>query len=130
MISQAALSWLYLVGAATCEMAWMYSLKYMRWDELKALQWTIFFRPEEGLPVLLPWIAYVFFGIVNTVLLAIAMRVIPTTTAFAVWMALTLVFLKTADVFWLKISWSWAELFFILLITVGIIGLKIAGPVD
>ncbi|AUD02280.1 DMT family transporter [Spirosoma pollinicola] len=130
MITQTTLSWLYLVGAAACEMAWMYALKYMRWDDLKTLRWNTFYTLDTGLPILLPWVAYVVFGIINTVLLAIAMRTIPTTTAFAVWMALTLVFLKAADVFWLKTSWSWTELFFILLITVGIIGLKIAGPVD
>lgn len=130
MSTQNTLSWLYLIGAAACEMAWMYALKYMRWDDLKILRWATFYKSDGGLPILLPWVAYVFFGIVNTVLLAIAMRIIPTTTAFAVWMALTLVFLKAADVLWLKISWSWTELFFILLITVGIIGLKITGPVD
>ena len=79
---------------------------------------------------MLPVVAYVVFGIVNTVLLAISMRTIPTTTAFAVWMALTLVFLKAADVLWLKLNWSWSELLFILLIAVGIVGLKMAGPVE
>ncbi|GAB3770952.1 quaternary ammonium compound efflux SMR transporter SugE [Spirosoma horti] len=130
MITQTALSWIYLIGAAACEMAWMYSLKYLQWDALKSLRWDTFYRADLGWPILLPWIAYVFFGIVNTILLAIAMRTIPTTTAFAVWMALTLVFLKAADVFWLKLSWSWSELLFILLITIGIIGLKFVGPVD
>ena len=130
MITQTALSWIYLIGAAVCEMAWMYSLKYLRWDALKALRWDTFYRPDVGWPVLLPWVAYVFFGIVNTILLAIAMRTIPTTTAFAVWMALTLVFLKAADVFWLKLSWSWSELLFILLITIGIIGLKFVSPAE
>jgi quaternary ammonium compound-resistance protein SugE len=122
------LSWLYLVGAAACQTAWMYSLKYISLDGLKALRWATFYRPDGGLPVLLPWLAYVFFGIINTVLLASAMRTIPTTTAFAVWMASTLVFLKASDVFWLKITWSWTEFFFILLITIGIIGLKVVGP--
>ncbi len=130
MINQTTLSWLYLFGAAAFEMAWMYALKYMRIDDLKALRWDTFYRLDGGLPALLPWIAYVVFGIVNTVLLAISMRTIPTTTAFAVWMALSLVFLKVADVLLLKTSWSWTELFFILLITVGIIGLKIASPAD
>lgn len=127
-MTQTTLSWLYLIGASICMMAWTYSLKYLSWDGLKMLRWTTFYQPDEGLPVLIPWVAYVFFGIVNTVLLAIAMRVIPTTTAFAVWTALSLVFLKAADVLWLKISWSWSELFFILLITIGIVGLKLVGP--
>lgn len=129
-MTQTALSWLYLIGAAICMMAWTYSLKYLSWDGLKMLRWATFYQPDAGLPVLLPWVAYVFFGIVNTVLLATAMREIPTTTAFAVWMALSLVFLKAADVFWLKISWSWTELFFILLITIGIVGLKLVGPAE
>ncbi|GAB3987758.1 quaternary ammonium compound efflux SMR transporter SugE [Spirosoma daeguense] len=126
MVSQATLSWIYLFSAAICEMVWTYSLKYMRWDALKSLRWDTFYRLDAGLPILLPWVAYVIFGIVNTILLAIAMRIIPTSTAFAVWMALTLVFLKVADVVWLKLSWSWTELFFILLIAVGIVGLKSA----
>ncbi|WP_332368808.1 DMT family transporter [Spirosoma telluris] len=130
MIKQSILSWLYLFGAAACEMAWTYSLKYMRWDDLKSLRWDTFYRPDGGLPALLPWVAYVVFGIVNTVMLAAAMRTISTTTAFAVWMAVSLVFIKAADVFWLKISWSWGELFFILVITVGIIGLRMVGPAD
>lgn len=130
MISQQTLSWLYLIGAGFCEMAWMYSLKYMRWDALKALRWDTFYQPDSGLPIVLPVVAYVFFGIVNTLLLAISMRTIPTTTAFAVWMAMTLVFLKAADVLWLKLSWSWSELLFILLIAVGIMGLKMVGPAE
>ena len=129
-MTQNTLSWLYLIGAAVCMTAWTYSLKYLSWDDLKMLRWATFYRPDGGLPVLLPWVAYVLFGIVNTVLLAIAMRTIPTTTAFAVWTALSLVFLKAADVFWLKISWSWTELFFILLIAVGIVGLKLVGPTE
>ncbi|SFD97806.1 quaternary ammonium compound-resistance protein SugE [Spirosoma endophyticum] len=124
------LSWLYLIGAAACQTAWMYSLKYISLDGLKTLRWTTFYRLDGGLPALLPWLAYVVFGIVNTVLLASAMRTIPTTTAFAVWMASTLVFLKAADVLWLKMNWSWTEFFFIVLITIGIVGLKLAGPTE
>ncbi|WP_093829853.1 DMT family transporter [Spirosoma endophyticum] len=130
MIKPTMLSWLYLIGAAACQTAWMYSLKYISLDGLKTLRWTTFYRLDGGLPALLPWLAYVVFGIVNTVLLASAMRTIPTTTAFAVWMASTLVFLKAADVLWLKMNWSWTEFFFIVLITIGIVGLKLAGPTE
>ncbi|GAB3886453.1 DMT family transporter [Spirosoma agri] len=123
-----ALSWLYLVGAAFCQMAWTYSLKYLRVDALKVLNWATFYRLDGGLVSLVPWIVYVVAGIINSVLLAMAMRVISSTTAFAVWMAVTLLFIKTADVYWLKNSWSLSELFFLLLITVGIVGLKLVGP--
>lgn len=111
-------------------MVWVYSLKYIQWDALKSLHWNTFYRIDGGLPSLLPWFVYVVFGIANTLMLAAAMRTISTTTAFAVWMAVSLVLVKTADIFWLKLSWSWAELFFILLITVGIIGLKLVGPAE
>jgi quaternary ammonium compound-resistance protein SugE len=130
MLSQSLLSWLYLIGAALSQTGWAYSMKYIQWEALKALRWSTFYRPDVGLPALLPWAGYVVFGIVNTVLLAAAMRTIPTTTAFAVWMALTLIFLKAADVMWLKLGWSWSELFFILLITISIVGLKLSGPAD
>ncbi|GAB4026299.1 hypothetical protein GCM10028773_54910 [Spirosoma koreense] len=111
-------------------MAWMYSLKYIRWNTLKTMRWSTFYQANTDRFTLIALVAYVVFGIVNTILLAAAMRTIPTTTAFAVWMALTLAFLKATDVFWLKMSWSWPELFFILLIAVGIVGLKAAGPTN
>jgi quaternary ammonium compound-resistance protein SugE len=130
MVPQTILSWLYLIGAAVSQTGWAYSIKYIQWETLKALRWSTFYQLDVGLPALLPWAGYVVFGIVNTVLLAAAMRTIPTTTAFAVWMALTLIFLKAADVMWLKLSWSWSELFFILLITISIVGLKLSGPAE
>ena len=130
MIPQSILSWLYLFGASACQMVWTYSLKYMQWDALKSLRWSTFYRFNGGLPVLLPWVAYVIFGIATTLMLAAAMRTVSTTTAFAVWTAVTLVFVKTADVLWLKLSWSLPEVFFIVLITVGIIGLKLVGPAE
>ncbi len=130
MLPHTILSWLYLIGAAIAQTGWAYSIKYIRWESLKALRWNTFYQPDVGLPALLPWGGYVIFGIVNTVLLAAAMRTIPTTTAFAVWMGLSLIFLKAADVMWLKLSWSWSELFFIMLITISIVGLKLSGPAD
>lgn len=129
-MTQTILSWLYLFGAAVCQMVWAYSLKYIEWNALKTLHWNTFYRSNGGLPILLPWIVYVAFGLSSTLMLAGAMRTISTTTAFAVWMAVSLVLIKAADIFWLKLSWSWSELFFILLITIGIIGLKLVGPAE
>jgi quaternary ammonium compound-resistance protein SugE len=124
IMNQNALSWLFLLGAAVCQMAWVYSLKLIRVADLKTLHWNTLYQLNEGLSVLGPWIAYVVFGIANSVLLGMALRTIPTTTAFAVWMASSLVMIKLVDVVWFKEGWSFSELFFILLITVGIIGLK------
>jgi quaternary ammonium compound-resistance protein SugE len=126
-MNQSALAWLYLLGAAFCEMAWTYSLKYIDVPALKTLHWATLFRADGGLPVLLPWLGYFAFGIINSVLLAIAMRTIPTATAFAVWMAGSLIFMKLADVFWQKMGCSLTEVFFGVLIIVGIVGLKLSN---
>ena len=126
-MNQSLLAWLCLLGAAFCEMAWTYSLKYLDLSALKTLRWSTFYRLDGGMIVLLPWIAYVAFGVVNSVLLAVAMRTIPTAMAFAVWMAGSLIFLKLTDVFWLKAGWSVTEVFFGFVIIVGIVGLKWAG---
>lgn len=126
-MSQSALSWACLAGAAFCEMAWTYSLKFINVAALKTIRWSTILQPNGGLPILLPWLAYIVFGIINSVLLAIAMRNIPTATAFAIWMAGSLVILKITDVLWLKAGWSMTELFFGLVIIVGIVGLKWAG---
>ena len=123
-MSQNGVSWLYLSGAALCQMARPHLLKFISVADLKMLNWATPHRLDGGLPILGPWIGYNVFGIANSILLAMAMRTIPATTAFAVWMAGTLVIINVVDVFWSKEAWSLIELFFILLITVGILGLK------
>ena len=127
-MNQNTLSWLYLLGAAVGQMAWTYSLKFINVADLKTLNWTTLHRLDGGLPILAPLIGYNIFGIVNSVLLAMAMRTTPTTTAVAAWMAGSLVIIKLVDVLWFRQAWSFAELFFILLIAVGIVGLKFVAP--
>lgn len=123
-MQQTTISWLCLLGAGLCQAAWTYSLKFMQVADMKRLRWHTFYRPDGGLFIIGPWIGYILFGAINSILLALAMRTIATSTAFAVWMALSLIVIKLIDIFWLKQGWSYAELFFTLLITTGIIGLK------
>ncbi len=129
-MNQNALSWLYLLGAAVGQMAWTYSLKFISVADLKTLNWTTLHRLDGGLLILAPLIGYNVFGIINSILLAMAMRTIPTTTVISLWMAGSLVVIKFVDVFWFKETWSFTELFFILLITVGILGLKFFASVS
>lgn len=117
-------AWLCLLGAGICQTGWIYSLKFIQVADMKALRWTTFYRPDGGLFIIAPWLGYILFGLANSILLGMAMRTISTATAFATWMALSLVFIKLIDVFGLKQEWSYPELFFTLLITIGIIGLK------
>ncbi len=129
-MNQNALSWLYLLGAAVGQMAWTYSLKFISVADLKTLSWTTLHRLDGGLLILAPLIGYNVFGVINSILLAMAMRTIPTTTVISLWMAGSLVVIKFVDVFWFKEAWSFTELFFILLITVGILGLKFFASVS
>ena len=118
------IAWLYLLGAAGCETAWFFSLKAIRADRLRALWRAQVTISSDMAATLLPVGGYIAFGLLNVYLFAVAARQIPSATAFAVWMALSLVFIKVVDLWLSHGSWSLPELFFLLLIVVGIIGLK------
>ena len=75
--------------------------------------------------VILPFAGYILFGLANIYLFSLAIKQIPTATAFAVWTAITLILIKTAELTFFNQRISWAEVFFLLLIMVGILGLKI-----
>lgn len=119
------LPWIYLLLAATCETAWTFCLKFMKFSDLKTLRFINFYRWDGGLPVLLPFMGYIIFGIANIYLFSMAIKQIQTATAFAVWTAITLIFIKIAELAFFNQRTSWAEVFFMLLIMAGIIGLKI-----
>jgi len=97
----------------------------MKFSDLKTLKFINFYRWQGGLPVLIPFVGYVLFGIANIYLFSIAIKQIPTATAFAVWTAITLIFIKIAELLFLGQRISWIEIFFMLLIMAGIMGLKV-----
>src|ERR1700744_982893 len=119
------MAWIYLLFAATCETAWTFCLKFMKFSDLKSLKFLTFYRWSGGLPVLLPFIGYILFGLANIYLFSMAIKQIPTATAFAVWTAVTLILLKTSELIFFHQPISWIEVFFMMLIMVGILGLKI-----
>jgi quaternary ammonium compound-resistance protein SugE len=118
------LAWIFLIIAAACEAAWTFSLKLMKFNSLKTLNWNTLIIPGISLPVILPFAGYILFGLVNIYFFSMAIKQIPMAVAFAVWTAISLVFIKTAEVVFLKQSISVAESFFILMIMAGILGLK------
>jgi quaternary ammonium compound-resistance protein SugE len=119
------LAWIYLLFAATCETAWTFCLKFIKFSDLKTLRFINFYRWHGGLPVLIPFVGYILFGLANIYLFSMAIKQIPTATAFAVWTATTLIFIKAAELVFFNQRISLAEVFFMLLIMVGIMGLKI-----
>ncbi len=121
------MAWIYLFIAAIFESAWTFSLKYMRFAELKTLRFTNFYRVTEGLPILLPFLGYILFGIGNIVFFSMAIKQVSTATAYAVWTAMTLVLIKLVEVFILNEKIAGLEILFMLLIMTGIMGLKFYG---
>lgn len=116
--------WFYLFIAAILETAWTYSIKFLTFKDVLTLRVHNFYLPDKLLPVVLPFLGYIFFGIGNIYFFSLAMKTIPTATAFAVWTASTLILMKMADSFIFQQTTSWADIFYSVLIIVGIIGLK------
>jgi quaternary ammonium compound-resistance protein SugE len=119
------LAWIYLVLAASCETAWTFCLKFMKFSDLKTLRFINFYRWQGGLPVLIPFIGYLAFGVANIYLFSLAIKQLPTATAFAVWTAATLILIKAAELVFFQQRISWPEIFFMMLIMIGILGLKV-----
>ena len=106
------------------EVCWTYSLKALNMQRIKEVDWLqAVSHPVLLLPVV-PLLAYVAFGLANVLLLAQAMRDIPTATAYAAWMALAVVGIKLVDLLYLKQPFSWQSMFYTSLIIVGVLGLR------
>lgn len=114
------MAWIALFLAAACQTVWTYSLKYADFNALASFRFS--------LAVVVPVLINIVSGLANVFFLNIAFKQVPLTTAFGIWTAGTLVFIKLADVFFLKAPWSVAELFFVGLLAVAIIGLKLSAP--
>lgn len=121
------MAWLYIVIAAVFEAAWTFSVKLMKFSEIKNLQFTTFYKMSGGLPVILPIVGYIIFGICNIYFFSLAIKQLPTATAYAVWTAATLIMIKIAEIVFFQQRFSLIELFFITLIMTGILGLKFYG---
>jgi quaternary ammonium compound-resistance protein SugE len=121
------LAWIYLIIAAAFEAAWTFSLKFMKLSDLKALRWNSALSLQYGLPVWLPFAGYIIFGIGNIYFFSLAIKLVPTAVAYAVWTAITLILIKVAEMTFLQQKLSWTEVFFMLLIMTGILGLKFYG---
>ena len=84
---------------------------------------------QGGLPILAPLIGYILFGIGNIFFFSLSLKSLTNATAYSVWTAMTIVVLKCIELFYFKQKISIAEFGFILMIIVGIIGLKfVAAP--
>ena len=72
----------------------------------------------------MPLVGYIIFGLSNIYFFSMAMKGIPASTAFAVWMGLALVFSKTMDVFVFSEPYNMQQILFTGVLLIGIVGLK------
>ncbi|HWZ35772.1 MAG TPA: SMR family transporter [Mucilaginibacter sp.] len=118
------MAWIYLIIAAALETAWTFCVKFMEFSALKNLRWATVFLPSVGLPVVVPFVGYVVFGVGNVYFFSLAIKSLPTATAYAAWTAATLVLIKLTETFFMKQRTTFAEVFFMLMIMTGILGMK------
>ncbi len=120
------MAWIYLIFAAALEACWMFSLKFLSFDKFKTLTLSNFFHNQE-MKIWLPLAGYIFFGASNTYFFSLAMKNIPTAIAFTIWTAVSIMFIKIVEVTFFQNKISFLEIFFLLLILTGIIGLKVVA---
>jgi quaternary ammonium compound-resistance protein SugE len=118
------MAWLFVLIASLCEICWTFSLKYFSWAKLKQFSF-LKLTDTNNLILLLPGFCYLLFGVGNIIFFSKAMHHIPASTAFAAWMAVALIGIKLVDVFVVKVPVSLPQIGFMMLILIGIIGLKV-----
>jgi len=116
--------WVYLLIAAVFESCWIYSLKFLNMKQILDVKANLLMHDIKEWKVFLPLAGYIIFGLCNIYFFSMAMKNIPASTAFAVWMALALIFSTLLDIFVFKTSYSYQQLFFTGVVLVGIVGLK------
>lgn len=104
------MSWLYLVVAGLLEIVWATAMKY-----------------SEGFTRLWPSVTTIVAMIISFALLSMAMKVLPLGTAYGVWTGIGAVGSVVVGIAFLGESSAPARLFFIGLILVGILGLKVVS---
>jgi len=105
------MNWIILVIAGLFEVGWALGLKY-----------------TEGFSKLWPSVLTVAAIIISLCLLGLAMRTLPVGTAYAVWTGIGMVGTVIAGIFLFGDPVSVFRVISIMLILVGIVGLKISTP--
>jgi quaternary ammonium compound-resistance protein SugE len=118
------MAWIYLFCASCLEVCWIYSVKYLNVQRIREIQWAHLFKDSTQFTPLVPLIGYIVFGVTNIVLFSMAMKQLPASTAFAVWMAMALVGVKIADTLIYKEPFNFMHVLYIAFILIGIFGLK------
>jgi quaternary ammonium compound-resistance protein SugE len=104
------MAWLLVVLAGLLEMGWAIGLKY-----------------TDGFTKLIPSVLTIIGIILSMFLLAVAARTLPIGTAYAVWVGIGTVGAAILGIVFLGESATFSRLFFLGMLTVSIIGLKLTS---
>ena len=104
--------WIILVVAGLFEVGWAVGLKY-----------------TEGFTRLWPSVGTVISMVISLALLGLAMKTLPVGTAYAVWVGIGMVGAIIAGVLFMGDPVNLLRGVSLLLIVIGIVGLKMASPV-
>lgn len=107
------INWLYLLVAGFLEIGWVISLK-----------------KTEGFTKIIPIIFYALFGFFAAYFFSNALKTIPMSIAYAIWMGIAVIGTTLAEYYIFNISFSSVKIFFILLILIGAIGLKLTSNLE
>lgn len=105
------MNWLILVLAGLFEIVWAIGLKY-----------------TDGFTRLWPTVGTVTAMVISVGLLGLAMKSLPVGTAYAVWVGVGAVGTAILGIVLFDESANWGRIVSLLLIIIGIIGLKLATP--
>ncbi len=103
------MAWLLVFLAGFVEILFAVSLKY-----------------NEGFTRLWPSVATAIFGAGSFYLLMLAIKTLPLGTAYAVWTGIGAIGVAIVGIFLFKESADWYRLLSILLVIIGIVGLKLS----
>jgi quaternary ammonium compound-resistance protein SugE len=100
-------SWLYLLIAGLFEIGWIFSLKF-----------------TDGFTRLLPLLFYAIFGFGAAFFLSLALKAMPVGISYAIWVGIGIAGSNLLGIVLFGEPYKASRLFFVLLIIVGIGGLK------
>lgn len=105
------MNWLILVLAGLFEIVWAIGLKY-----------------TDGFTKLWATVGTVTAMVISVALLGLAMKSLPVGTAYAVWVGVGAVGTATLGILLFDEAANWGWIISLLLIIIGIVGLKLATP--
>ncbi len=109
-MSQSVINWIALIIAGIFEVIW-----------------AIFLKNSEGFSKTMPTVLFIITLIISMWLLAFSMRGIPMGIAYPVWTGIGAVGSVLVGIFFFKEGANAQKIFFLTLILIGVIGLKLSS---